>query len=292
MSLRVCAVVLIAVVSQASPALAQTQQQDEERLRREGVERNDAAARAHGFEMERQRQERERQEEERRRSQSSPSTGGGYTPSPSGGSSAGTGADMRALGKELMRLPPLPVERNVLLGSWRLEGGGQQRGVAEFAITGRGATPGLGETMGFLSSLESGKMLCDVSFGRGITFTPTTYSSGGVAGMAGGPIAYRSRNKQVIVAIPGDSRANPMPFEIVGPNRIVSELGGCALVRVGTPAANAAANAARPGRAHGGGQARRRRRQQARCRKWRLLSPRRRGQRCPAHRPKSAATSF
>jgi len=96
--------------------------------------------------------------------------------------------------------------------------------------------------MGFLSSLESGKMLCDVSFGRGITFTPTTYSSGGVAGMAGGPIAYRSRNKQVIVAIPGDSRANPMPFEIVGPNRIVWG-GNCALVRVGAPAVNAAANA-------------------------------------------------
>ena len=163
--------------------------------------------------------------------------------SPSGGSSAGTGTDMRALGKELMRLPPLPVERNVLLGSWRLEGGGPRSGVAEFAITGRGATPGLGEMMGMLGDMQSGKMLCDMSFGRGITFTPTTFSSGGAAGIAEGPIAYRSRKKQVIVAIPGDSRANPMPFEIVGPNRIVSELGGCALVRVGTPAANAAANA-------------------------------------------------
>lgn len=230
---------LSAIVICGESALAQTQQQDEERLRREGVERNDAAARAHGFEMERQRQERERQgEEERRRSQSSPSPGGGYTPSPSGGNSA----DMRAFGKELLRLPPLPVERNVLLGSWRLEGGGQQSGAAGFLITGKGATPGPGEMMGFLSSLESGKMLCDVSFGRGIAFTPTTYSSGGVAGMAGGPIAYRSQKKQVIVAIPGDSRADPMPFEIVGPNRIVWG-GTCALVRVGAPAANAAANA-------------------------------------------------
>jgi hypothetical protein len=96
--------------------------------------------------------------------------------------------------------------------------------------------------MGFLSGLESGKMLCDVSFGRGITFMPTTYSSDGVAGMAGGPIAYRSRTKQVIVAIPGDSRANPMPFEIASPNRIVWG-GTCALVRVGAPAVDAAANA-------------------------------------------------
>lgn len=235
---RLCVLTsLCALASCGESALAQTQQLDEERLRREGVERNDAAARAQGFEMERQRQDRERQEEERRRSQSSSSTGGGYTPSPSGGSN-----DMRALGKELMRLPPLPVERNVLLGSWSLEGGGQQSRVLDFGLTGKGATPGFGEMMGFMKSMESGQLACDMSFGRGITFTPTTFSSGGAAGIAGGPVAYRSRRKQVIVAIPGDSRANPMPFEIVGPNRIVWG-GSCALVRVGAPAANAAANA-------------------------------------------------
>jgi hypothetical protein len=102
--------------------------------------------------------------------------------------------------------------------------------------------------MGMLKDMESGKMLCDVSFGSGITFAPTTYSSGGVAGMAGGPIAYRSRNKQVIVAIPGDSRANPMPFTVAGPNRIVWA-DTCALVRVGAPSENAAANTAAPGNA-------------------------------------------
>jgi hypothetical protein len=219
-------------------------------MQREGVERADAAARAQGMEMERQRQERERQAEESRRSQSNSSTGGGstpphggYTPSPSGGNSAGTGSDFRALGKELLRLPPLPVERNVLLGSWRLEGGGQQSGVLEFGLTGKGATPGFGEMMGFMKSIESGQLTCDMSFGRGITFTPTTFSSGGAAGMVGGPVAYRSRKKQVIVAIPGDSRANPMFFEIVGPDRIKSVNVGCPLVRVGAPAANAAANA-------------------------------------------------
>ena len=166
--------------------------------------------------------------------------------SPSGGSSAGTGAggtDFRALGKELLRLPPLPVERNVLLGSWRLEGGGQQSGVLEFGITGRGATPGLGEMMGFMKSIDSGQLACDMSFGRGITFTPTTFSSGGAAGMVGGPVAYRSRKKGVTVAIPGDSRANPMFFEIVGSDRIKSVNMDCALVRVGSPGANAAANA-------------------------------------------------
>ena len=242
---------LSALVICAESALAQTQQQDAERLRREGVERADAAARAQGMEQQRQLQERERQTEESRRSQSSSSTGGGYapphgghTPSPSGGNSAGTGRDgldYRALGKKMLRLPPLPADRNVLLGSWRLEGGGPRRGVAEFALTGKGATPGMGELMGMLTDLQSGKMLCDMSFGRGITFGPTTYSSGGAAGLAEGPIAYRSQEKRVIVAIPGDSRANPMVFDIAGPNRIVWG-GTCALVRVGAPAANAAAN--------------------------------------------------
>jgi hypothetical protein len=241
---------LSALVICGSSALAQNPQADAERLRREGVERTDAAARAQGMEQTRQLQERERQAEESRRSQSSSSTGGGYTPSPSGGNSAGAGSDYRALGKEMLRLPPLPVERNVLLGSWRLEGGGQQSKVLEFGLTGKGATPGMGELMGFMESMESGQLACDISFGRGITFTPTTFSSGGAAGIAGGPIAYRSRNKQVIAAIPGDSRANPMFFEIAGPNRIVWG-GTCALVRVG--AAHAAANtAAAPGHARAG----------------------------------------
>lgn len=163
--------------------------------------------------------------------------------------SAKQAAEAAALRKEMLRLAPLPDERNVLLGSWRLEGGGPQSANAgrnQAMLTGKGfgvggANVGLGELMGMLSDLESGKTGCDVSFGRGITFTPTTYSSGGVAGMAGGPVAYRSRNKQFIVAIPADSRAAPMPFEVAGPNRIV--WGDCALVRAGAPAANAAANA-------------------------------------------------
>ena len=243
---RLCVLIsLSALVICGESALAQTQQQDEERLRREGVERNDAAARAHGLEMERQRQERERQEEARRRSESNSSSGGGYTPSPSGGNSAGSGAggtDLRALGQTMLREPPLPVERNVLLGSWRLEGGGQQDRVLEFGLTGKGATPGMGELMGYMKSIESGQLACDMSFGRGMTFTPTTFSSGGAAGIAGGPVAYRSRKKQIIVAIPGDSRANPIFFEIVGPDRIKSMIGGCALVRVGAPATRVAAN--------------------------------------------------
>ena len=162
--------------------------------------------------------------------------------------SARPSADMRAERPKLLAMPPVPNDRNVLLGSWRLEGSNQQSDarqsrIAELALTGKGSLKP-GDLQGFISSMDSGQMLCDVSFGRGITFTPTTYSSGGAAGIAEGPVAYRSRNKQVIVAIPADSRANPMAFAITGANRIVSELNGCALVRAGSPAANAAANAA------------------------------------------------
>jgi hypothetical protein len=194
----------------------------------------------------RRQDEIKRNEEAARSNQNAEQIYGSKPSSPSGGSSASTGAggtDLRALGQKMLREPPLPVERNVLLGNWRLEGGGQQSGVLEFGLTGRGATPGMGEMMGFLKSIESGQLACDMSFGRGMTFTPTTFSSGGAAGIVGGPVAYRSRKKGVIVAIPGDSRANPMFFEIVGPDRIRSLNMDCALVRVGAPAANAAANA-------------------------------------------------
>jgi hypothetical protein len=167
---------------------------------------------------------------------------------------APNGTDMRAERPKWLAMPPLPVERNVLLGSWRLEGGGQQSKVLEFGLTGKGATPGMGELMGFMKSIESGQLSCDMSFGRGITFTPTSFSSGGAAGMAGGPVAYRSRSKHVIAAIPGDSRANPMFFEIAGPNRIVWG-GSCALVRVGAPAATAALGAAPGTRTAGMGNA-------------------------------------
>ena len=54
-------------------------------------------------------------------------------------------------------------------------------------------------------------MFCDMSFGRGITFTPTTFSSGGAAGIAEDPSPIAAEKKQVIVAIPGDSRATRCP---------------------------------------------------------------------------------
>ncbi len=265
MGLRWCAVVVIAVIFQTGPALGQSSPgmapsytggstADYERQQREYWRAQEAER------MEQQRRQDMNEEQRRRNEEASksssrldggaPSTGG--APSSYGGSQA---TDMRALGKELMRLPPLPVERNALLGSWRLEAGGSQGALLERGLRGGGGTGaggGLGELIGLAAQLDPARAICEVSFGSGISFTPTTYSSSGVAGMAGGPVAYRSRNKQVIVAIPADSRANPMPFTIAGPNRIVWA-DTCALVRVGAPGANAAANAATaPGSARAG----------------------------------------
>ncbi len=227
---RPCVLIaLSALVFCGESALAQTQQLDAERLQREGVERNDAAARAHGFEMERQRQERERQAEDSRRSQSQSSTltGGGYTPPPSGGNSAGTGRGAA----EMSRLPPLPAERNVLLGNWRVESGSQGAGV-----TGLGQGKGTDRNAMARELLTAVSNPCVLMFGNGITFAPSTYSIQALDGSVfRGSVDYRSTQKQVILAMTQETWKT-LPFEIEGPNRIVWGRFGCALVRVGAPA--------------------------------------------------------
>jgi len=239
----------IALAAAWTTAMAQTPEQDRQReyWRQQEQQREEQQRRA---QEEMQRQQRATEDARKRQQQLDDETTKNIEDHSKRRAQAAPAAqnstDMRAERPKLLALPPLPAERNVLLGSWRLEGSSQQSDaqqsrIAELAITGRGSLKP-GDLKAFMSSLESGQMLCDVSFGRGITFTPTTYSSGGAAGLAEGPIAYRSRNKKVIVAIPGDSRANPMPFTIAGPNRIVWA-DTCALVRVGTPAANASTNA-------------------------------------------------
>jgi len=145
------------------------------------------------------------------------------------------GAD-QAPGQKLPRLPPLPVERNVLLGSWRVEGGGQGGGV-----TGLGQGKGTDRNAMARELLTTLSNPCVLMFGKGITFAPSTYSIQALDGSVfGGSVDYRSPEKQVIVATTGNLKR--LSFEIAGPNRIVLAK-GCALVRVGTPAANAGANA-------------------------------------------------
>ncbi len=111
--------VLIAIVLAAVSTAAFAQQYND----------TDPRSNIYNNENLRRQDEIKRNEEAARAKQHADDMYGQKPSSPSGGSSAGTGVgqpDYRALGKELLRLPPLPVERNVLLGSWRLEGGGQQ----------------------------------------------------------------------------------------------------------------------------------------------------------------------
>jgi tetratricopeptide (TPR) repeat protein len=142
--------------------------------------------------------------------------------------------------QELRRLPLVPVERNVLLGSWRQEDGG------ELGMLGLEATNGDDMVRELWEALQSnpGKLLpspCVATFGNGVTFAPSTYSSSALDGSRpGGSMEYRSGGEQVIYVLPSNLKA--MAFEIAGPDRILLD-GSCALVRVGAPAANAAANA-------------------------------------------------
>ncbi|MCX5738077.1 MAG: hypothetical protein NTZ61_06185 [Proteobacteria bacterium] len=146
------------------------------------------------------------------------------------------------LRRKLLRLPPLPDERNVLLGSWRQENGGQRGMLGLEARNGDDMVRELWEAL----QSNPDKLLpsrCVATFGNGVTFAPSTYTSSALDGSRpGGPIAYRSGGNQVIWVIPDNLK--PMPFKIVGPDRILLGIDGSgALVRVGTPAANAAANA-------------------------------------------------
>jgi hypothetical protein len=150
------------------------------------------------------------------------------------------------LRQKLLRSPPLPDERNPLLGSWRQEDGGKR------GMLGLEARNGDDMVRELWESLQSNPdnllpSRCVVNFGNGVTFAPSTYSSRALDGSRpGGPIAYRSGGEQVIWVIPDNLK--PMPFKIAGPDRILLGLdGSCALVRVraqptAAPATKVAAN--------------------------------------------------
>ncbi len=149
-----------------------------------------------------------------------------------------TAARMRAA-QALRKTPPLPAERNGLLGSWRLRDDQRSKAGAVDVLT--SSRSSLAESLAALSSFDN--FGCQVDWAGGITFTPSTYSQRKAGGrvVEGAPIAYRSGRrgaKQVTVAITDYDFA--MAFEIAGPNSIVDDK-GCVLVRVGAPVANAAA---------------------------------------------------
>lgn len=163
-------------------------------------------------------------------------------------------ANKQARRNKLLRLPPLPDERNVLLGSWRLDDAGQGGGDTGFGQKkGPGGTDAMFRELWATMASNPEKLLCNpMMFGHGITFASSSYSIQALDGsVSRSSIDYRSTQKQVIVAMPGNMEMD-LFFEIAGPNRILFN-GSCALVRVGAPAANAAANTtAAPGKARTG----------------------------------------
>lgn len=77
-------------------------------------------------------------------------------------------ADDQALRQKLLRLPPLPDESNLLLGSWRVEGGGQGRDVNALG-KGTGGTDAMLRELWTTLQLNLDKLLCIPMFGNGIT---------------------------------------------------------------------------------------------------------------------------
>lgn len=235
-SLRCVSMSLPAILLCGQAAFAQSYQSDYERLRQQGIERNDAAARAQGFEQQRQQAESERRQEEQRRSSSSApgsSPGSSYAPS---GPSAQTQAELKAARERLLKMAPLPDARNPLLGRWRVE------------RTGRSSRKGdLGQLMSLLNN--PGGAMCETLFGSGVTdFKPKTWSSIDSYGDDSlGPIHYRGEGK-VVWAVPESKMFSFFGFEFASPDRMtLIGVDGCTLVRAG--AAAASATTAPPGNA-------------------------------------------
>ena len=144
-------------------------------------------------------------------------------------------AALKALRARLLASPPLPPERNPLLGRWQVATGDKPRGGDDMS-----------QLMGMLTN--PGGALCEVVFGGGTTeFEPGSWAANDSSGDDSlGPIQYRMQESQVF-ALP-DQGVPLLGFDIVDKNLIREfRLPDCALERVGVqPAAAPATRAAAP----------------------------------------------
>ena len=149
--------------------------------------------------------------------------------------SAENDSALKALRARLLASPPLPPDRNPLLGRWRIANGAGQRGGDE-----------LSQLMEMLSN--PGAAMCELVFGAGIVeFKADSWASNDSAGDDSlGPVHYRAQDKQVF-ALP-DRGLPLLGFDVVDRSTIREiRLPDCVLVRVGAqPTAAAATPAARP----------------------------------------------
>ena len=201
-------------------AMAQTPEQDRQReyYRQLDQQREEQQRRAQE-EYQRQlrstddaRKKSEQQSDDERRSASARPASSSYD--------ARGAAELQALRAKLLRMPPLPDERNTLLGRWRVETDGKPKRKDD-----------MGLLMGMLAN--PGGAACQFTFGEGIVeFKSKTWASiDGYGDDSLGAIAYRADGKRLF-ALPAKG-IEIMGFDVVNPNRVeVFNLAGCALTRV------------------------------------------------------------
>jgi hypothetical protein len=198
-------------------AVAQTPEADERR-REQWRQQEEQQRRA---QEESQRQQRATEDARKKSDQQSDDERRSANPRPASSSyDPRAAAELQALRKKLLGMPPLPDERNTLLGRWRVESVGKPKRKDE-----------MGQLMGMLSN--PGGAACQFTFGDGIVeFKSKTWASiDGFGDDLLGPIAYRSDGKR-LYALPAKG-IEIMGFDVVNPNRIeVFNLAGCALIRV------------------------------------------------------------
>ncbi len=216
-------IAVLALTGIASPAFAQAKNCGYYSCSEEEEERWEQESRDEAYEQQRQRDE----EFERR---SAPER------AERARQNAENEAALTALRARLLASPPLPPDRNPLLGRWRVPTGATPRGGDD-----------LSQLMGMLAN--PGAAMCEVVFGGGTTeFRPGSWSSSDSSGDDSlGPIQYRMQDGQVF-ALP-DQGLPLLGFDIVDQGTIREfRLPDCTLVRVGAQPVAGAANPVAPAR--------------------------------------------
>ena len=206
-----------------NPGCWQQQRDEEDKRRREAEE--ESRKREEEYSEQRQREaenaeERSRSEPQRREAARQ---------------NAETEAALLAMRAQLLAMPPLPPDRNPLLGRWRVAGSDKS-----------GAKDDWSQLQEMVAN--PGGAMCTILFGEGVTeFLPGSWASIDSLGNDSlGKIQYRMHDSRAY-ALP-DQGIPLLGFEIVDQSRIREvRLPDCALVRVGAqPTAAPAARAAEP----------------------------------------------
>ncbi len=234
-SLMVLAALLAAVTIAPQRACAQTPAQMEyDRQQREYWRQQEQQRQEQQRQQQQMNENARRQQEEMRQlnapaGQSGNSGQGATQRMPSSGQPGGQALE-EARQKWLKR-PPLPPERNPLLGRWTRPPSGKENSSDPFAA---------------LQALAKGG-LCELFFGGGtFEFRATTLvgSDARTSEQELDKVEYRGDAKQVVVLPKTTVRL--MVFDVEGPNRINWSGQNCALVRVGAASRSASATSTAP----------------------------------------------